>query len=187
MDANVSLMDLVVQQYHVLHIETSGQSDAGEARQTHQLIRLGHCQRIRVASCRVPVEQSVLLDRTPRLPVTQRHQAHENEAGKHKRGNAPSHGIAADVYCEFAVPGIHTVPKIFVVLMLVVIICSLAAGFVFLINDRGTTTRTVRALTWRIGLSIVLVLLLMAGFATGLIRPHGALPVAPTAVEPQSE
>jgi hypothetical protein len=71
--------------------------------------------------------------------------------------------------------------------MLVVIIWNLAAGFVFLVKDHGTTTRTLRALTWRIGLSVVLVLLLIAGFATGLIGPHNAIPIPPTAVEPQSE
>ena len=77
--------------------------------------------------------------------------------------------------------------KIFLIAMLVLIIGNLAAGFVFLVKDRGTTTRTVRALSWRVGLSIMLVLLLMVGFATGLITPHSAIPAQPTAVEPQSE
>lgn len=187
MDPGASLIDLVVQEYHVLRVEASGQGDTAEARQTHQLIHIGHRQWFRAASRGVPIEQPVLLDRAPRLPVAQRYQAHENEAGEQDRGNAPSQEINPGVYCRLAAPGAHAVFKIFLVLMLVVIIWNLVAGFVFLVKDRGTTTRAVRALTWRIGLSAVLVLMLIAGFATGLIRPHSALPVPPPTVKPQSE
>ena len=66
--------------------------------------------------------------------------------------------------------------KFIVIALLAVILISLGSGLVFLITDRGRTTRTVKALTLRIGLSLVAFLLLMAGFATGLIRPHGLLP-----------
>lgn len=75
--------------------------------------------------------------------------------------------------------------KILLIAMLLFIILNLAAGFVYLMKDRGSTTRTVRALTWRVGLSFVLLLLLMVGFATGLIKPHSALPTTPTPVETQ--
>lgn len=53
--------------------------------------------------------------------------------------------------------------------MLVAIIASLFSGLVLLYRDRGEGTRMVRALTWRIGLSAVLFLLLLAGFRFGLI------------------
>ena len=66
--------------------------------------------------------------------------------------------------------------KAVIVLMLIVIFISLGSGLVFLIRDRGTTTRTARSLTWRIGLSIALFVLLIIGFATGLIQPHGLAP-----------
>jgi hypothetical protein len=66
--------------------------------------------------------------------------------------------------------------KFIVIALLAVILLSLGSGLVFLITDRGRTKRTVKALTWRIGLSLTAFLLLMAGFATGLIRPHGLLP-----------
>jgi hypothetical protein len=38
--------------------------------------------------------------------------------------------------------------------------------------DKGTTNRTVRALSWRIGVSIGLIVLVMLGIYTGVIQPH---------------
>jgi hypothetical protein len=64
-------------------------------------------------------------------------------------------------------------PKLFVVLMLVAILGSLASGLIFLIKDNGQSTRTAKALTWRIGLSVFLFLVLMLGIYTGIIQPHG--------------
>jgi hypothetical protein len=40
-------------------------------------------------------------------------------------------------------------------------------------KDQGKSDRAVRALTWRIGMSIFLFILLMIGAYTGLIEPHG--------------
>ena len=40
-------------------------------------------------------------------------------------------------------------------------------------QDKGQGERTVKALTWRIGISLFLFILLMIGAATGLIEPHG--------------
>lgn len=70
-------------------------------------------------------------------------------------------------------------PKLFIVLVLLVILGSLASGLVFLIRDRGGSDRTVKALTWRIGLSVTLFLLLMLGYATGVLQPHGVYPQPP--------
>lgn len=64
-------------------------------------------------------------------------------------------------------------PKLFAVLMLVAILGSLASGLIFLIKDNGQSTRTAKALTWRIGLSVFLFLVLMLGIYTGVIQPHG--------------
>ena len=70
-------------------------------------------------------------------------------------------------------------PKIFIVLTLLVILGSLASGLIFLIKDNGTSTRTAKALTVRIGLSVLLFLMLMLGIFTGVIKPHGIYPNAP--------
>lgn len=63
--------------------------------------------------------------------------------------------------------------KILVILILFVIIGSLFSGLFYLVRDKGSSERTVRALTVRISLSLLLFVLLMIGYATGLLRPHG--------------
>lgn len=60
-----------------------------------------------------------------------------------------------------------------VIAFLAVIVWNLGAGLYYLLVDRGQTQRTVRALSWRIGMSVALVALLVIGIATGVIRPHG--------------
>lgn len=63
--------------------------------------------------------------------------------------------------------------KTAIILMLVLIFASLFSALVFLYRDKGRGTRTAKALTWRIGLSITLFLLLMAGYYFGIIPPQG--------------
>ncbi len=59
--------------------------------------------------------------------------------------------------------------KVLVVLLLLGILGSLFSGLFYIYRDRGTGVRTARALTVRIGLSISLFLLLLAGFRFGFI------------------
>jgi preprotein translocase subunit YajC len=60
-----------------------------------------------------------------------------------------------------------------VLAFIVLILASLFSGLFFLIRDQGKSKRTVKALTWRVGLSLALFLLLLAGYYFGLIKPHG--------------
>lgn len=60
-----------------------------------------------------------------------------------------------------------------IIAFLVVILYNLGAGLYFMMTDRGSTNRTVKALTWRIGLSVLLILLVIAGIMAGIIKPHG--------------
>ena len=53
--------------------------------------------------------------------------------------------------------------------MLLLIIGSLFSGLFFLYRDHGAGQRTVRALTWRIGLSLAVFIILLAGLRFGLI------------------
>lgn len=59
--------------------------------------------------------------------------------------------------------------KIVVILFIVLILASLGSALFFLINDGGQSRRTVKALALRVGLSVTLFLLLMAGYYFGLI------------------
>jgi len=60
-----------------------------------------------------------------------------------------------------------------IVAFLLVILWNLGAGLYYLLVDRGQSKRTVNALTWRIGLSVGLILLVILGIYTGVIKPHG--------------
>jgi len=62
--------------------------------------------------------------------------------------------------------------KILIVLVMLVIVGALGSGLYYLIHDEGRGDRTVKALTWRIALSLTLFILLMLGFEFGIITPH---------------
>lgn len=63
--------------------------------------------------------------------------------------------------------------KVLVILILFVIVFSLGSALFYLVRDKGQSDRTVKALTLRVGLSIVLFVLLMAGYHFGLIQRSG--------------
>jgi uncharacterized membrane protein len=56
-----------------------------------------------------------------------------------------------------------------VIAMLAAIIASLASAAVFMLRDRGQKKRMVKALALRVGLSVTLFVMLMAGYYFGLI------------------
>lgn len=55
--------------------------------------------------------------------------------------------------------------------MLLAILASLGSAAVFMLRGRGDSRRMARALGWRVGLSVALFLLLLLGYAFGLIQP----------------
>lgn len=59
---------------------------------------------------------------------------------------------------------------------LIVIIIALFSGLFFLVNDDGNQRRALRALALRIGLSLALIIFLVAGYFMGWIKPHGITP-----------
>lgn len=59
--------------------------------------------------------------------------------------------------------------RVLVILLLLAIVGSLFSGLFFLYRDRGAGVRTAKMLTLRIGLSITLFLMLLAGFRFGFI------------------
>lgn len=65
--------------------------------------------------------------------------------------------------------------KLLIIAAFFTILYSLGSGLYFLLKD-DQDGRTARALTWRIGLSIALFVLILLGIATGVIQPHGLLP-----------
>lgn len=73
--------------------------------------------------------------------------------------------------------------KLIIVLFLLTILYSLASSFFFLVKDKGQGDRTVRRLTWRIGLSLLLFVLLWGAHALGWIEPNSG----PVKVQSSSE
>ena len=63
--------------------------------------------------------------------------------------------------------------KTIIVVLLLVVLFSLGQALFFLMKDEGKSDRMLKALTWRIGLSVFIFILLLIGQAVGLIQPHG--------------
>ena len=59
--------------------------------------------------------------------------------------------------------------KLLIILLLVAIIVSLFSGLFFLVKDDGSKKRTVNALTWRISLSIVALIIIVIAGMSGLL------------------
>lgn len=60
-----------------------------------------------------------------------------------------------------------------IVAFLILILWNLGAGLYYMLVDKGRTNRTVNALTRRIALSVVLILLVVLAIWMGWITPHG--------------
>lgn len=56
-----------------------------------------------------------------------------------------------------------------VIAALLLVLASLGSALVFVVRDRSGSMRAVKALAFRVGLSIALFLFLMAGYYFGLI------------------
>jgi hypothetical protein len=67
-------------------------------------------------------------------------------------------------------PGLE---KLLIIGVFVFILWNLGAGLYYMMVDKGTTNRTVKSLTWRIGLSVALFALIALGLFTGFIKGHG--------------
>jgi hypothetical protein len=59
-----------------------------------------------------------------------------------------------------------------VIAVLLLIVASLASAAVFMIRDRSSSKRMVKALAIRVGLSVALFVFLMTGYALGWFPGH---------------
>lgn len=67
--------------------------------------------------------------------------------------------------------------KLFIIVFMLAIIYTLASSFYFLIVDKGQGDRTVRRLSWRIGLSLVMFVMLYGFHLMGWIKPSTPGPI----------
>ncbi len=63
-------------------------------------------------------------------------------------------------------------PKIALVLMLLAVVVALFSGLFFMLKDGSDKRRTVRALSWRVGLQAALIGFLVLAYFMGWIQPH---------------
>ena len=67
-------------------------------------------------------------------------------------------------------------PRLIIVVVLIGILASLFSGMYFMLHDRGRSTRNVKALSIRIGLSLLLFALLIVAYLAGIIQPNSVHP-----------
>jgi len=63
--------------------------------------------------------------------------------------------------------------KAVIIIFLFTILYTLGSSFYFMVKDKGEGDRTLKRLTWRIGLSLVLLALLYLMFLLGWIEGSG--------------
>lgn len=68
-----------------------------------------------------------------------------------------------------------TLQKLLIIAVFLAVIYNLGAALYYMMSDKGQTNRTVKSLTWRIGLSVGLILVVCLMIWAGWIRPHGIM------------
>lgn len=61
--------------------------------------------------------------------------------------------------------------KAVIIIFLLVILYTLGSSFYFMVRDKGEGERTLKRLSWRIGLSLLLLVILFAMYQLGWIEP----------------
>ncbi len=62
--------------------------------------------------------------------------------------------------------------KIIILVFLAIILYTLGSGLYYLVRNKDRSTEVIKALTWRIGLSLLLFILLFVAYYFGLVTPH---------------
>ncbi len=65
------------------------------------------------------------------------------------------------------------IARLLVIAVLIAIIGSLGAALFQLARGKGDSQKMLRALTWRVGLSVGLFILLLVAARLGILQPHG--------------
>lgn len=67
----------------------------------------------------------------------------------------------------------ETIYKVALVVVFLVVVFNLGQALYFMMTDKDGSKRTVWALTRRIGLSLVLIIMVIVGIKMGWVHPHG--------------
>jgi hypothetical protein len=66
-----------------------------------------------------------------------------------------------------------TLKNVLLLSVFLAVLYNLGAALYYMVTNQSASGRTARSLTWRIGLSVGLIVLVILGILTGLIEPHG--------------
>jgi hypothetical protein len=91
--------------------------------------------------------------------------------GTRSRGRSVGGGYTGQIVVV-RVSHVETVYKYALVIMLFVVLFNLGQALYFMMTDKEDSKRTVWALTRRIGLSVLLILMVMFGIWMGWLHPH---------------
>jgi len=69
--------------------------------------------------------------------------------------------------------------KLIIGLLMLLMIGSLGSAFWYMMKDRGQSNRTVKALTARISIWVLLLVIIVGGIYTGWITPSNTIPMPP--------
>jgi len=64
--------------------------------------------------------------------------------------------------------------KILIIVLFLFILYNLAAGLFYMMKDKGQSNRTVKSLSWRIGISVAVFILLFVLQGLGYLQPNPA-------------
>jgi hypothetical protein len=81
-------------------------------------------------------------------------------------------GITISLYPSL-IEATFALMKILVAIAFILIIASLGSALVFMMRDKGKSNRTVKALAFRVGFSIMLFVLILIAYGLGWIQPTG--------------
>src|SRR4030095_9484184 len=106
----------------------------------------------------------LLVQAALQLPTAERGESARQDQARQQPDKSELHEIAAAGAdnAPIAPAGIRAMQKLLIIAFLIVILWNLGAGLYYMMVDKGTTNRTVRSLSWRIGISVVLILIVVA-------------------------
>lgn len=65
--------------------------------------------------------------------------------------------------------------KIIILALILAMLVSLFSGLYFLVKDQGRGTRTLKALTWRVSIWVVLLAFMLLAIYAGWLKPSNSL------------
>src|SRR5690606_26758881 len=157
------------------HPHRTGMARGQHVREPARRSREGRRQRLLALFLELGAPQLPAAERGEHGDRRQRRQGQQQPLKAHRR-SAPAPGRrppARAIMARFPLRSPPMLQKLIIVAFLVFILYNLGAGLYYMIVDKGTTKRTVNSLTWRIGLSVALILLVILGIWTGVLEPHG--------------